>query len=222
MTHPLSPSLQSLILHILVAVILIKPSWFDPFQFIFKQDLTLQVIAQRSMRVDVLGLPELEAYMARESPQVIPDKLKRKVTGRKKTSEKTAHETRESRRDIIRKMRQRLGNILQEGADVAPSVSVVGTMYEGDPFWLDMKDHILSQWNIPSSFKEKDIAVTYKLKLLNSGEIIEVTLVKPSTTPEYDSFVKDFVQNQLQITIPMPPRFYQMLKEDGINVEFIP
>lgn len=220
----MKPANLSLLVHLGMGLMLCKPAWFDIFRlFSF---YSTEISVRNSMRVDVLALPELEKFIAaQEQPlQVLPALVSESKKRRDKKNKKFLEsQPKMTRKEIVHKLRQRAGNVLQKGVDVlAPSVSVQGAVYEGDPFWLELQSQIKQHWNVPPHLKKEDLLVVCNVKLLPSGHVLEASVVKPSMDSTYDVFVKEFVEHRLVLNIAIPMRLHSELRDQGVNINFSP
>ena len=209
----------SLLVHLLMGLMLLRPVWFDIFQL-----LTLyptDIMVAQSMRVDILDLPELERYMAKQDPDVLPEALSRKTTREKKDKKAVEKQTKLTRQEIVQRLRKRAGNILQKGSDVlAPSVSVQESVYEGAPFLSELTGQLQQRWRVPPHLKQEDLSVTYNVKILPSGQILAASVIRSSDNPMYDGYVREFVEHQLVLNIEIPIQFQKLLQEQGVPVTF--
>ena len=229
--------LISLILHgcILFTFAFQNHDWFPVRMFEPMKIKDLLISKEQRVRVEVLDLPDFERYVAAANHKVaakkavlsVPKKKAKKIPkiAKKKAAQKkkTQAELEKERKELIRRLRERAGNILQEGSQVARvSFGFAEAEDPDDPFWQELKDHILQQWVVHAQFQQEGLSVAFHVNISSGGEVIQVSLVNHSEVAEYDAYVRDFIENQLDILLEIPERFHEALEEDGVNIIFEP
>jgi hypothetical protein len=221
----------SLCLHLALSLLLFIPKGFDVLVWLGLKTPSVHLIVQRSMRVDILDLPELEKLIGKTKHTAVPQKKSTKkenikIKKKRKSKKKKQHDKKsiqKSKEDILANLRKRAGNILQEGQDaLSPAIAIAHEAFEGDPFWLSLEHEIKKNWNVPPHLKQDMLAVTYTVKISSEGEITSIELIEASNSQMYDEFVSGFLSGQLFLDLEIPYRFKEVLSLEGVRITFTP
>jgi hypothetical protein len=236
----------SVVLHMLLFgwLFLSSTRWvhFDIFRPRDDGALNLKVSKPNTVRVDVLDLPEFEKFIAPKAPvatseprPALPDlrsasrspkepakAVPKPDNGSKRPIPKKDDIT-QARQKLIRELRARAGNKLQAGSAVARlGSSRAQEQWDASPFWTELMDSIEQKWRVYSQFKIQGLVVVYRVYLGENQRLTKIQLVQPSDSREYDEYVRDFLENDLQIDVPIPDDLRSYLIENGFFVQFEP
>lgn len=265
----MKPWIISLALHVALLVVLARHETiriFAPQQFVNeKRQKTIRIARKQSLKVDVLGLPELERRiaLARDlgKPKVdetlpkppVPEKVipvlekkpkaeptpkkeskpkepekeeppkKAKKAPKKMSRKRKLTSLAQRRGRILEKLRKRVGNRIKKGEATRATLGIAGEdVRSDDPFWQAFESHISNQWKIHAYLKSEALSVRFLVRFGPNGQVFEVDLIEPSTSPAYDAFVRDFLQHTLNVSLIIPSKVAPYLEHQGIEVEFQP
>ena len=184
-----------------------------------------QKIAEMSIRVDTVALPDFQPKEEFEEENVEKPSFKPKVKKSKDTLSKSKKQKpknqlkakkiiKKSKKQIqTKKTTERKGHRKSKGADKGQDLSK-GQLLEIEMYNNIVRNQIHSYWNLPQHLMDSFLTAQIEIKINNKGELIEKQILISSGNDLFDSKVLKTVESSAPFS--PPPASVQRLIEDGI------
>ncbi len=220
------------------AVVVIFFMGLNNFSLFFKKENITPI----SIRVDVVGLPDLPAKgktvkIQKEKPVLLPDKRTKpkKPPSQKKLKEKKKDQSledskqkkelkkveqtkiqNEKKEDIDSEKTVNKGNQLTKGAEKGEEVLSSQEMAEINMYLTIVIEQIRANWNLPRYLKDMNLIAEVDIKINDRGEMVYKQIVLSSGNDVFDNWMLKAMENAAPY--PPPPDSVQHLIRDGIVV----
>lgn len=217
----------SFAIHIFLSVLFLSSSHFWDF---FRKDK--KIISPVSIRVDMVGLPDLPSKKEitkekKEKPVLLPKKpkeLKKKEKQKHRSQDpKKTKESKKKKQTETQKKKKTSpdsekeitkGNRLSEGAKKGEEILSSQQMSDINAYMMVVKEKITANWNLPSYLTDIRLTAQIEIRINNQGEMIYKQIVLSSGNELFDSYVLKAIENAAPY-LP-PPASVRNLIQDGI------
>ena len=212
--------------HLILLVFFMSPWNFFLF---FKKDKEIDL--EKSLRVDLVALPDILAKDTRLAPrlpkvsrsQKISDRRRQKKINVDKDFAKLLQRKRYEKRQAILKTVQKgkdrdallvKGNVLSLGTHLRGVDKIKYDRYLDEIDLLMKREFLLPEW-----LKEKNLQAQVKIKVNVAGRVVEKKIIQSSGNTEYDQLILRVVDNASPLPAP-PYRFKKILLLKGLILGF--
>ena len=209
-------------IHIALAILFLNLN--DLWGILKKED---KVIAPVSIRVDMVGLPDLASKKEpveakKEKAVLLPEKTKKKTSKKEKDSKKTkdlkkkeAAKTQKKQKDLPDpKQEINKGNQLTEGESKGEEILSSQQMAEINIYMMAVKEQIIENYNLPKYLTDDKLTAQIEIRINSKGEMIYKQISSSSNNELFDSQVLKAIENAAPY--PTPPDSVKNLIQDGI------
>lgn len=193
----------------------------NAFWGIFKKDD--KIVAPVSIRVDMLGLPDLpskkeKVKAEKEKPVLLPEKPSKKEKAPKKTKDlkkKEPAKTQQEKKNLSdSKQKINKGNQLAKGEKKGEEILSSQQITEINIYMMAVKEQIIENYNLPKYLTDDKLTAQIEIRINNTGEMIYKQISSSSNNELFDSQVLKAIENAAPF-LPPPDNVKDLIK-DGI------